>query len=84
MMNRTNPLRLPPYTGATPAVVTVTCVCSQRYVVISGEADACGEQVRRQAEARGAIVVDARRQPFMNCACGSPLDFSTDVSGELM
>lgn len=76
------PLSIPPYGAATPAVVNITCVCRQRYVVINGEPDECGERVRRLAARRGALVVDARTHPFLNCACGEPLDFSAgDCAG---
>lgn len=84
MTGTANPLSLPPYTGAMPAVITITCVCTQRYAVINAEPDAGGERILDLAAAQGAIVVDARAQPFMLCACGEPLDFSADAGAGLM
>jgi hypothetical protein len=77
MLEGKNPLHLPAYTGALPAVLTVTCGCRRRYIVLTGVADAGAEMVRREAEVRGALYVDARVTPFMFCGCGAALDFST-------
>lgn len=76
MLTGENPLRLPAYSGKLPAVLTVTCCCLSRYVVLTGVADAGGELVRREAERRGALFVDARLEPFKQCACGQVLDFT--------
>lgn len=74
-----NPLHLPAYTGALPAVLTVTCRCLSRFVVLTGVVDAGAEMVRREAEARGAVFVDARVEPFKLCECGEALDFSLAI-----
>lgn len=77
-----NPLRLPAYSGELPAVVTLTCACRRRYVVLTGVADLGAKLVREAAEARGRVYVDARAVPFMNCDCGEALDFSTGADIE--
>ena len=80
MLTGPNPLRMPAYTGAMPTVVTLICTCRRRHVVLTGVADA--ELVRAAAEARGAVYVDARRVPFMNCECGEALDFTMGETAE--
>lgn len=79
MLIGNGPLRLPAYTGEQPAVLTITCDCRRRYVVLTGAADAGAEMVRREAERRGAVYVDARVEPFKLCVCGQALDFTTTV-----
>lgn len=77
-------LSIPPYGTSTPAVVNVTCVCSRRYAVITGEPDAGGARLLELAGAQGVTVVDARQEPFKLCACGEALDFTTEAAGALM
>jgi hypothetical protein len=85
MLTGSSPLRLPDYSGMLPAVVLLTCSCRLRYVVLTGVADQGADLVRAQAEARGAVFIDAREVPFMNCGCGEALDFSTDeAEGRVM
>ena len=79
MLTGKNPLTLPAYTGQQPAVLTLSCACRRRYVVLTGVADAGAELVRREAERRGAQFVDARVEPFKLCECCQALDFSTTV-----
>jgi hypothetical protein len=76
MLTGKNLLHLPSYTAALPAVLTVTCLCGRRYVILTGVADAGAQLVRREAEVRGAVFVDARVEPFKRCECGLALDFS--------
>jgi hypothetical protein len=81
-----NPLHLPPYTGALPAVVPVRCLCGLRYAVFTGAqviGDGC-ELVKAQAEANGQRFVDARLEPWLLCACGQALDFSPDECALVM
>jgi hypothetical protein len=81
----TTPLHLPAYTGAQPAVLTITCECRRRYVVLTGVADAGAQLVRQEAERRGARFVDARVEPFVLCDCGLSLDLAAgDVAGLVM
>jgi hypothetical protein len=68
---------IPPYSGSQPAVLTLSCECRRRYVVLTGVANAGAELVRQEAERRGATFVDARVEPFKLCECGQALDFST-------
>jgi hypothetical protein len=68
---------IPPYSGTQPAVLTISCDCRRRYVVLTGVADAGAEMIRREAERRGALFVDARLTPFKMCECGQSLDFTT-------
>lgn len=80
------PLRLPPYSGALPAVVPVRCPCGLRYIVFTGAVvigEGC-ELVKARAEADGLLFVDARAVPFMNCECGEALDFSPCEFAELL
>lgn len=84
MLSGDGRLFIPPYGTSTPAVVNVTCVCSRRYAVITGEPDAGGAQLLERARAQGATVVDARQEPFKLCACGEVLDFTTEAVGVLM
>jgi hypothetical protein len=79
MLIGNKPLSMPAYTGALPAVMVVRCKCSLRYIVLTGVADAGAELVRREAEWRGAVFVDARVTPFLNCRCGQPLDFCVSL-----
>lgn len=77
MLTGKNPLSIPAYTGALPAVVPVRCVCGIRYAVFTGAVVVADgpELVKARAEANGRRFVDARQVPFMNCACGQVLDF---------
>jgi hypothetical protein len=70
------PLRLPVYSGAQPAVLTITCPCRRRYVLLTGAADAGMHLIRREAERRGALYVDARVEPFILCACNQVIDLT--------
>ena len=61
------------------------CSCGARYFVFTG---ACVfgrvlECAREKAEKSGRIFIDARQTPFMNCACGRALDFTTNDAGVL-
>jgi hypothetical protein len=77
MLEGKSALYLPAYSGAMPAVLTVTCRCLSRYVVVMRATDRGGEMVRAEAVKRGAVFVDARVTPFMLCpSCGVELDFS--------
>jgi hypothetical protein len=76
-------LRLPAYTGAQPAVLTITCECRQRYVVLTGVADAGAELVRREAERRGAVFVDARETPHLALAAERAEDRSEQAPADL-
>jgi hypothetical protein len=58
-----NPLHLPAYTGALPAVVPVRCTCGLRYAVFTGSvviAEGC-ELVKARAEAKGQQFVNDSR-----------------------
>lgn len=46
MLTGKNPLHLPAYSGALPAVLTFSCECRRRYVVLTSIADAGAEMVR--------------------------------------
>jgi hypothetical protein len=73
-----SPLSLPAYSGALPAVVVVRCGCGLRFAVFTGAVVRAGGAwlVRREAQRRGAVFVDARLEPFKVCACGLTLDFT--------
>lgn len=66
-------------------MLTVTCDCRRRYVVLIGVADQGAQIVGRETERRGALFVDVRVKPFKLCPCGQSLNFSTgEVSESVM
>jgi hypothetical protein len=69
---------LPPYRE--PIVQDVRCVCRAYYRVFTGCEDYQAKFAKGEAEQMGARFVDARREPFVTCACGQVLDFAPEAS----
>jgi hypothetical protein len=84
MLTGDKPLALPAYSGEQPAVLTITCDCRRRYVVLTGVADQGAQFVRQEAERRGARFVDARVEPFLICECGQSLDLAAGDVAEMV
>jgi hypothetical protein len=62
-----------------PVVEDVRCVCRAYYRVFTGE-DYQLRLVEKEALELGARFVDAKREPFVTCACGQVLDFAPEAS----
>lgn len=63
-----------------PVCEPVRCACRKFYFVFTGENDLQARSGKRQAGLIGAVFVDARQTPFMNCECGQILDFAPECS----
>jgi hypothetical protein len=71
------------YTGATPIEYSLRCACGLRYLIFTGQGAMIGDaegRAKERAERMNAAFIDARSNPFMNCACGQSLDFMPDDS----
>ncbi len=69
---------LPPY--CEPIVQDVRCYCRRFYRVYIGSEDYQARFAEKIAVELGARFVDARREPFLTCACGQALDFTPECS----
>ena len=70
---------IPPYT--TPTEQTLRCLCGRFYLVRLAPGEDRGlDQTRDRADELGAIFIDTRSTPFMNCDCGQMLDFTSEAS----
>jgi hypothetical protein len=63
-----------------PVVEEVRCYCGARFRVFTGCQDYQAKFAEREAATFGAVFVDARRSPFVTCACGQALDFSPECT----
>jgi hypothetical protein len=63
-----------------PVVEDVYCICRTHYRVFVGVEDYQAQFAEREAMELGAVFVDARRMPFIACACGQALVFAVDCA----
>jgi hypothetical protein len=63
-----------------PIVEDVRCYCGARFRVFVGVEDYQAQFAEREAAQLRAVFVDARRSPFVVCACGQALDFSPECT----
>lgn len=77
---------IPNYNGSLPAEYSLRCSCARRYLVFTG-AKIIGDsegRARERAAQMQAQFIDARSTPFMQCACGQSLDFTSEESLAVM
>jgi len=82
MLEGDGPLHLPPYdAGRVPVEYSARCFCGLRYLVFNPQSPGVFGDAEARTHERAAQMncrfVNSSLEPFVMCACGQALDFST-------